>query len=292
MEGRPGPRIPVADPLGCAPAEAEVHGAARGRPRPLKRWGKDLLITGPKGQPFPAAPRCPRPLVPPPPFSRPGFPVHPRRMKADTERVGQSRAERSVPSELSRSGGLPRLGTRQQRWQRCRSSSLRPGAPRSNYLYDPDHPPAPPHPAQRLSRTEATAEAACQKSLSCQTLGEMDKDVTRSKRDSDTVCRGWHCVSDLAGSESPVGRRLRPVWGLSPLGCKQTGFQEWEACPGLPPHSPPQTSSSCPLSGCFSPPWFPPSHTSVTDSSPGVGFSVDLLLCTCVCVCVFQGDHT
>lgn len=92
---------------------------------------------------------------------------------------------------------------------------------------------------QRVSRTEATAETAYQKRLSCQTLGEMDKDVKRGKRDSDTVPRRWHCVSDLAGSGSPVGRRVLAARGLSPLGCKQMGFQEWEACPGLPPHSPP-----------------------------------------------------
>ena len=45
-------------------------------------------------------------------------------------------------------------------------------------------------------RESATAEAAYQKSLSCQTLGEMDKDVPRGKRDSDTVPRRWHCASD------------------------------------------------------------------------------------------------
>ena len=62
-------------------------------------------MTGPKGQPFPAAARRPRPLVPTPPFSRPGSPVHPRRMKGHG-RVGQNRAERGAPSELSRSGAL------------------------------------------------------------------------------------------------------------------------------------------------------------------------------------------
>ena len=118
----------------------------------------------------------------------------------------------------------------------------------------------------------------------------MDKDVPRGKRDSDTVPRRWHCASDLAGSGSPVGRRVRAAArGLSPLGCQQVGFQEWEACPGSHrtlPHSCCLflASSSCPLSGCFSPPWFPPSHTSVTGFSLRVGFSVDPLLCTCVCV--------
>lgn len=107
-----------------------------------------------------------------------------------------------------------------------------------------------------------------------------------------TLCAGdgtasltWQAQSHLWEGE------YAPVWGLSPSGCKQTGFQEWEACPGLPPHSAPQTSSSCPLSGCFSPPRFPLGHTPVTGFSPRVGFSVDLLLCTSVCVCLSRRPH-
>ena len=57
----------------------------------------------------PAFPGC----SPPPPTPRPTtvllphwVPGPPRRMKLDTERVGQSRAERGRPSELSRSGAL------------------------------------------------------------------------------------------------------------------------------------------------------------------------------------------
>lgn len=107
-----------------------------------------------------------------------------------------------------------------------------------------------------------------------------------------TLCAGdgtasltWQAQSHLWEGE------YAPVWGLSPSGCKQTGFQEWEACPGLPPHSAPQTSSSCPLSGCFSPPRFPLGHTPVIDFSP----VLDSLLTyyfALLCVCVFQGDRT